>query len=244
MPQRLLLINPLNTPASQVSGAAACYIYYERAAASISLINDAGTAWLGPVALGSSSPLGNSQCTINAAQSNTNGTSVNDLYLNLAITLAPGYAGPKSTYEYVVDHASQIVGWNPVGTWTVPNAPVITTASLLPQGAVGTSYSQTLQATAGSPPYSYSLAAGSTLPPGLTLPPGGTLSGTPTTKGTWGYTVVVTDSDNNTGSQKLHPHHHVPTRLHHQQLAAAGRLHQLILLIHIHRDWRLRAVCL
>ena len=56
MPQMLLLFNPLNTPPSQVSGAAACYIYYERAAASISLINDAGTAWLGPVALGSSSP--------------------------------------------------------------------------------------------------------------------------------------------------------------------------------------------
>ncbi len=128
MPQMQLLFNPLNTPPSQVSGAAACYIYYERAAASISLINDAGTAWLGPVALGSSSPLGNSQCTINAAQSNTNGTSVNDLYLNLAITLAPGYAGQKSTYEYVVDHAGQIVGWNAVGTWTIPTTQVITSS--------------------------------------------------------------------------------------------------------------------
>ncbi|MBE0568338.1 MAG: putative Ig domain-containing protein, partial [Deltaproteobacteria bacterium] len=70
-------------------------------------------------------------------------------------------------------------------------APTITTASPLPAGTVGTAYSQTLAATGGTPPYSWSVSSGS-LPAGLSLSSAGVLSGTPTTAATSGFTVQVT----------------------------------------------------
>lgn len=68
----------------------------------------------------------------------------------------------------------------------------ITTASL-PGGSIGTAYSQTIVATGGTAPRTFSLAAGS-LPPGLVLSSGGVLSGTPTTANSYGFTVRVTDN--------------------------------------------------
>jgi len=62
----------------------------------------------------------------------------------------------------------------------------------LPAGAVGDSYSVTLDASGGQPPYGWRLAAGS-LPPGLTLA-GGLLAGIPASAGTYRFTVRVADS--------------------------------------------------
>ncbi len=71
--------------------------------------------------------------------------------------------------------------------------PVIATTSL-PAGQVGDSYSQTLQATSGTPPYVWSIASGS-LPPGLSLNSStGAITGTPTEQGTSTFTVNVADS--------------------------------------------------
>jgi hypothetical protein len=67
------------------------------------------------------------------------------------------------------------------------------TTSSLPNGQIGVAYSQTLAATGGVTPYSWSLASG-TLPAGLSLSSGGVISGTPTTAGTSSFTVQVTDS--------------------------------------------------
>lgn len=66
---------------------------------------------------------------------------------------------------------------------------VITTTSL-PPGTVGVAYSQTLAATGGILPYTWSVSNGA-LPPGLTLSAGGTLSGTPTQAGSYTFTVTV-----------------------------------------------------
>jgi len=75
----------------------------------------------------------------------------------------------------------------------------ITTTSL-PGGTVGTAYSATLQASGGTPPYKWSVTPGS-LPPGLSLgQSSGALSGTPTTAGTFSFTVQVADSTNTTAS--------------------------------------------
>jgi Putative Ig domain len=69
----------------------------------------------------------------------------------------------------------------------------ITTASL-PGGAVGTTYSQQqLQATGGSTPYNWSVTQGA-IPTGLTLSSSGAIDGTPTTAGTFNFTVTVTDN--------------------------------------------------
>jgi Putative Ig domain len=53
--------------------------------------------------------------------------------------------------------------------------------------------SQTLTASGGAPPYSWSLASGS-LPAGLSLSSGGIVSGTPTAAGSFNFTVRVTDT--------------------------------------------------
>ena len=68
----------------------------------------------------------------------------------------------------------------------------ITTASPLPTAQPGTAYSQTLNATGGTSPYTWTLV--SALPAGLSLSPGGQISGTPTTAGVTNFTVRATDS--------------------------------------------------
>ncbi|MHC4712245.1 MAG: putative Ig domain-containing protein [Planctomycetota bacterium] len=69
----------------------------------------------------------------------------------------------------------------------------ITTTSL-PNGQVTVAYSETLQATGGVTPYTWSIISGS-LPAGLSLTAStGEISGTPTTEETANFTVQVTDS--------------------------------------------------
>ena len=63
----------------------------------------------------------------------------------------------------------------------------------LPAGIVGKSYQQTLSASGGAAPYSWSLAGGN-LPGGISLSSAGVLSGTPSTTGTFSLVVRVTDS--------------------------------------------------
>jgi hypothetical protein len=78
-----------------------------------------------------------------------------------------------------------------------PPTLLITVASPLPPGAVGVAYSQKLPVavSGGTPPYTWSLIAGSV--PGLTFDPASlTLSGTPTTGGTYNLTLQATDSTN------------------------------------------------
>ncbi len=72
--------------------------------------------------------------------------------------------------------------------------PVQIITSSVPSGQVGTAYPTTLAASGGTTPYSWSISAGA-LPGGLTLATAsGTISGTPTTAGTFSFTVKVTDS--------------------------------------------------
>lgn len=79
----------------------------------------------------------------------------------------------------------------------------ITTESL-PDAIVGESYSHTLQATGGTPPYiwSWTLISGSS-PPGLSLSSDGTISGTPLTATEGTFRAVVGDADSNTATRDL-----------------------------------------
>jgi hypothetical protein len=64
----------------------------------------------------------------------------------------------------------------------------------LPNGTVGTPYDVALSASGGlGAPYEFSLVSGDNLPPGLSLASDGTISGTPTTPGTFPFTVSVDD---------------------------------------------------
>jgi len=88
-------------------------------------------------------------------------------------------------------------------TAATPATVAITTSSL-PNGKVGTSYSQILAATGGTPPYAnFTLATGS-LPPGLTLDSTGKISGTPTAvSGTFSFTVSLSDSTGAKGASSF-----------------------------------------
>jgi hypothetical protein len=70
-----------------------------------------------------------------------------------------------------------------------------TTTSPLPSGTVGVAYvGVQFAATGGTPPYAFSVATGSNLPPGLQLN-AGDLTGTPTTEGSFSFGISVTDSE-------------------------------------------------
>jgi regulation of enolase protein 1 (concanavalin A-like superfamily) len=84
-----------------------------------------------------------------------------------------------------------------VNNGTVAVAPA---SGTLTAGTVGTSYSQSFTASGGTSPYTYQVTAGS-LPPGLALSTGGALTGTPTTAGSYSFTVAALDSHFLTGSQ-------------------------------------------
>jgi len=80
-------------------------------------------------------------------------------------------------------------------------APTVTLApASLPVDSVGTAYPATgISASGGAAPYGYAITAGA-LPPGLTLSPTGQLSGTPTSAGSFSFTVTATDAHGQTGS--------------------------------------------
>jgi uncharacterized protein (TIGR03437 family) len=64
--------------------------------------------------------------------------------------------------------------------------------SPLPSGAVGSAYAQTLAAAGGTAPYAYAVIAGF-LPAGLNIS-GAQITGTPTSAGTYFFTIQVTDA--------------------------------------------------
>jgi len=82
--------------------------------------------------------------------------------------------------------------------------PLAITTTTLPNANFGIAYSQTLAATGGTPPYAWSISAG-TLPSALTLSAAGVISGTPLVSGPFDFTVMVTDSavPANTATQAL-----------------------------------------
>jgi hypothetical protein len=92
--------------------------------------------------------------------------------------------------------AVTLSGGNTVGGCSAAGAtcPVITLSPpILPNGTVGAAYSQTITASGGTAPYTFTVTSG-TLPAGLVLTPAGVLAGTPTTAGTFTFTVRGTDA--------------------------------------------------
>ncbi len=73
--------------------------------------------------------------------------------------------------------------------------PLAVSTLSLPNGSINVAYSETLQATGGVPPFSWTIFSGS-FPPGLALGTDGTITGTPTQIGDFSFTVEVSDSEN------------------------------------------------
>ncbi|HEX5413113.1 MAG TPA: Ig domain-containing protein, partial [Terriglobia bacterium] len=80
---------------------------------------------------------------------------------------------------------------------------LVVTTTLLPNGFVNTAYSATLQASGGTAPLSWTIAAGN-LPAGLSLnATTGIISGTPTASEKSTFTVKIADSSTQTATQQL-----------------------------------------
>lgn len=79
--------------------------------------------------------------------------------------------------------------------------PIITlTPATLLAGTGGTSYNQAVVASGGTAPYSYAITSGAQ-PDGLNLSASGALTGTPTTPGSFTFTITATDQYGCQGSQ-------------------------------------------
>ena len=98
-----------------VSGA--CYIYYVRSLNELYLASDTGV-WQGPLKLGSTAKLQNSQCTVHPASTSAV-LSGNTLTLNLPLTFKAGFGGTKNVYVEVLT-ATDDSGWSLMGAWAVP----------------------------------------------------------------------------------------------------------------------------
>lgn len=87
------------------------------------------------------------------------------------------------------------VGSGGSGTPTPPPASTALTMTswALPDGRVGTAYSDTMSSSGGVAPHTWSVASGS-VPPGLTYSSSGRLYGTPATSGTFRFQVRVSDA--------------------------------------------------
>jgi hypothetical protein len=125
--------------------------------------------------------------------------------LNLTTTVSGGNAlgvisGTPNTAGTYTFTLQVLQGGNQLATraFSLLIGPTITTDPSLPPGIQGVSYSLTLAAQGGSPPYTWSVPpqGGNNLPNGLSMNQAGTISGTPNAAGTFNFTIRVTDSQN------------------------------------------------
>ncbi len=122
-----------------------CLLYYNVAPNQISLMNDAGTAWLTATPGTASTTLSNSQCSLNvtAMTVTPNG---NALTLKLPMTFEAGYAGAKNTYMYASDLSGASSGWQQEGSWTIlAVAGIPANVSVAPSSGSGLSQTYKLQ---------------------------------------------------------------------------------------------------
>jgi hypothetical protein len=106
--------------------------------------------------------------------------------------------GSAGTYPITIT-ASNGIAPDAIQDFTLTVLSIGITTSSLPGGSVYSkankvTYSATLAASGGNPPYKWSLVSGSALPPGLKLSSKGVISGKATTTGTYSFTVQAVDT--------------------------------------------------
>ena len=114
----------------------------------------------------------------------------------LDISAMPGHVAGAVTVQVVT------LGTSASTAYTYNSGPALLFPAP-PGGEVGVPYSDQLTVTGGTSPFTWSVSAGS-LPAGVTLNAStGLLSGTPTTAGTYSFTVKVTDSSSQSNTEAV-----------------------------------------
>jgi hypothetical protein len=127
------------------------------------------------------------------------------LLLNSATGAITGTPNSAGTFTFSIT-ATDVTGCTGSRLYTIiiasPGCPAITLSpSTLPPGTAQTPYSQSVTASGGTAPYTYTIAAGA-LPPGLTLNPAtGLISGVPVLAGLFNVTIRATDAVGCVGSR-------------------------------------------
>jgi hypothetical protein len=104
--------------------------------------------------------------------------------------------GANSTLYVAIHNSDELIRLGP--------APLLITDTSLSDGLIGTPYSYQMQASGGTPPYTWSLTPGSQpLPSGLSFNTDGLLSGKPTVSGSVTLSVRLTDSGGATVEKDL-----------------------------------------
>ena len=105
----------------------------------------------------------------------------------------PTAPGTSSFTATVADSSSPAQNKSIAASIVIAPVPLAISSASLASGTQGAAYSQSLQATGGTPVYTWSVTSGA-LPAGVTLSPSGVLSGTPTAFGTFPFAVTVADA--------------------------------------------------
>ncbi len=120
--------------------------------------------------------------------------------LSLSHDTLSGTPTKAGTYNFDIT-VTDTNGCTGVRSYTLTfSCPTITVSGNAPDGFKGISYSHTVTASGGTPPDTFVVISGS-LPNGLSLSLGGGITGTPTTNGTFIFTIQATDADSCQGSQ-------------------------------------------
>lgn len=109
----------------------------------------------------------------------------------------------EGTFNFTISATDSSGGTGPYSgsrayTLTVAAPVIALSPATLPPANEGVAYAQTITASGGTAPYTYSTTPGA-LPSGITLSSSGVLSGTPTVNGTYNFTVTATDSSTGSG---------------------------------------------
>jgi hypothetical protein len=139
-------------------------------------------------------------CPLTTSTSGTPSTLAAGATCTLRVSFAPTTGGSISGSLVLTDTN---LNANPGTTQTISlsgKAVLITLLpTTLPAEMEEAAYNQTLTATGGTAPYTFSVTSGM-LPAGFTSSSSGLLSGTPASAGPFGFTITATDSNGFTGS--------------------------------------------
>lgn len=142
-----------------------------------------------------------------AASVNGGGVTVNSVTftnptsITMNISVAGGAAGGARTITVTNPDGQTATSATGIFYINAVSCPMITVSpGILPAGAAGSAYDQTLTASGGVGPYSYAVVNGA-IPSGMNFSTSGILDGTPVYGGSYPFTVLATDANNCTGSR-------------------------------------------